>query len=97
MSAWMVSANSLVEGTVVYYAGRGRWDAGMQRARLAGDKEAAAKLLEEAAQGERDNRVVDSYLVEVEQGPDGIRPRHIRERIRGLGGPTDATTHTVTD
>lgn len=77
-------ASDLSEGDVVFKTAGG-WSRDHRDALIAGNVE-AAQALEAEGQAETDaNIVVDAYLVDVELGGDGPRPRHFRERMRLLG------------
>lgn len=74
----ILTGNDVKSGAVLWWAGAG-WSALVADAVEVAD---AAPLIaaEEAAQ-----RVTGAYVVEAEATPEGIRPAHIKERIRALG------------
>lgn len=91
----ILTGNDLPTGDVVWWAGDG-WSRLIIEAIDVGDKGEDVARREEAAR-----RVVGAYVVDGEMTPDGPRPAHIKERIRGLGPtvrpdltlkPTDADT-----
>ena len=75
----ILTGNDLVSGDVIWWAGDG-WsrqvsdsvDVGAQGDDLARSEEAAL-------------RVVGAYVIDASVTGDGIRPAHIKERIRALG------------
>lgn len=79
----VISANDLLDGDVVYLAAGGAWTRALSGAELIGEKEHADALLAEAKA--QPGTVVDPYLLHVTDGPGGIRPAHIRERLRDTG------------
>ena len=85
MALQAITANRLVDGAVVYLSAEGAWVPSIASAALAESEDAAAGL---AAAGERavaERAVVAPYLIELERGPDGIRPKRYREQLRALG------------
>lgn len=85
MPAKALTANELRSGLVVFLTPEGRWTLDLAEAALAteADRAAALERVGQAAVAER--TVVEPYLIEVEHGDAGLRPAHIRERIRTLG------------
>ena len=83
---FVISANRLRDGRVVWLGADGAWPEDLaQAAVLAGaavDAGLAAAALAEAAQ-----HVVGAYLVEVARAPGGPVPLRAREKFRA-GGPT---------
>ncbi len=84
MSGWIVSANDLAAGTVVYCTAGG-WSGDIGDAVVAADRDAAKKLLAASQPAVRDNRVVGPYLVEVELCRGGPSPLRLREQLRHRG------------
>jgi hypothetical protein len=85
MALQAITANRLIDGAVVYLSADGAWVPSIASAALAEGEDAAASL---AAAGERavaERVVVAPYLIELERGPDGIRPTRYREQLRALG------------
>lgn len=81
--AYVLSANRLRDGSVVYLAADHSWTNQLSAARLLSDGE-----LEDAGRvgksAEKANLIVDSYPVEVTSDRDP-QPTRLRERIRGFG------------
>jgi len=86
--AIMLIANRLDDGLVVFRAKDGRWvesiDTGLM---IVDDDTAAAQLLEAGLADERDNLVIDPYLIDVSTTDSNRTPDLYRETIR-VGGPT---------
>lgn len=83
MSRYLISANRLSDGLVVFYTPSGTWSEAVTDSALF-DAEAPPEL----AQAAKDvGQIVGAYAVEVEETEDGLRPSRMRERIR-LSGPT---------
>ena len=80
------TGNGLRDGRVAWLGAEGGWVADLAAARRFAP-EAAAEGLELARQGERQQRVVGVYAVEL--GPDGL-PAKFRERLRVTGPSIDA-------
>ncbi|MBV1689107.1 DUF2849 domain-containing protein [Novosphingobium sp. G106] len=75
----ILTGNDLKTGAVIWWDGQG-WSLHVEDAVEAGDHAAEILAREEAAR-----HVNSSYVVDAEQTPEGIRPNHIKERIRALG------------
>lgn len=75
----IVTGNDLKSGDVTWWTGNG-WSRHIADAVDAGDEAEAILARESAAQ-----RVNAAYVIDAEQTADGIRPAHIKERIRALG------------
>ena len=86
MANWIVTANRLSDGAVVYLRGDRGWTGDLQQARSLGDAQAADDLLAWARGQEA--VICDPYLSEV--GVEGARliPLTVRERIRAEGPRT---------
>ena len=85
MSPKALTANELRSGLVVFLSPEGRWSLDLNEAELADEKDQFA-ILEAAGKAAVAERVVvDPYLIDVERTGEGLRPAHIRERIRTLG------------
>ena len=86
MSGYIVSANRLSDGRVVYFsAGPERWAENIDASAWGRDAAAGDGLLARARAGEAGRIVVDPYVLEAEFGPDGIAPASLRERLRATG------------
>ena len=75
----ILTGNDLKSGAVVWWTGSG-WSLHVDDAADAGDHADAILAREEAARN-----VNASYAVEASRDADGVRPAHIKERIRALG------------
>ena len=75
----VLTGNDLKSGAVVWWTGSG-WSLHVDDAADAGDHADAILAVEEAAR-----RVNASYAIAATRDQDGIRPAHIKERIRALG------------
>ena len=75
----ILTGNDLKSGAVVWWTGSG-WSLHVDDAADAGDHADAILAREEAARN-----VNASYAIEATRDADGIRPAHIKERIRALG------------
>lgn len=75
----IVTGNDLKTGDVIWWDGSG-WSRHVNDAVDAGDQADAVAAREEAAR-----RVVAAYVIDGERNADGVRPAHIKERIRALG------------
>ncbi len=85
MNGKILTANELLSGDVIYFGQTGTWSRDLDEA-FVGLDDNAWTWLEQKGEGEdRIGRVVGAYLVEVEKTATGVRPTHIRERIRTLG------------
>ncbi len=85
MNGKILTANALLSGDVIYFSQTGTWSRDLDEA-FVGLDDNAWKWLGQKGEGEdRIGRVVGPYLVDVEKTANGVRPTHIRERIRTLG------------
>ena len=85
MNGKILTANELLSGDVIYFSQTGIWSRDLDEA-FVGLDDNAWTWLEQKGEGEdRLGRVVGAYLVDVEKTTTGVRPTHIRERIRTLG------------
>lgn len=82
---YVVSANDLFDGDVVYLTSNGTWTRALNDAAVAGNDVAADALLEIA--NRQPESVIGPYLISINQAPDNITPNHIREKLRS-GGPS---------
>lgn len=82
---YVITANELLSGDVVFRNANGGWSAGIDAARVLDTPDKAFVELAEAQKDERANIVIAAALVEVTVAEGAIRPVHIRERIRALG------------
>lgn len=75
----ILTANDLRTGAVVWWDGQG-WSLHVNDAVDVADHGAEIGAREAAAQ-----RVVDAQVIDGERTADGVRPAHIKDRIRALG------------
>ena len=75
----ILTANDLRTGAVVWWDGSG-WSLHVNDATDVGDHGTEIGAREFAAQ-----HVVDVQVIDAERTPDGVRPGHIKDRIRALG------------
>ncbi|WP_421848627.1 DUF2849 domain-containing protein [Novosphingobium sp.] len=75
----ILTGNDLASGDVVWWDGKG-WSRDVNDAVDVGDAADAILAAEEAAQ-----RVNAGYAIAATQTADGVRPAHIKDRIRALG------------
>lgn len=81
----VISANRLVDGIVVYVSRESAWAGRLDEAAVfASQAEAEAALLSAKEDAKR-NLVVDPCVVEVGEGPSGLRAVTLRESIRARG------------
>jgi hypothetical protein len=86
----VLTANVLTDGVVVYWNVGGGWTEGLAKARFLTDKDEQDRLLHDAEQDVERLVIVDPYLMDAANGPDGPEPVSQRERIRATG-PTIPT------
>jgi hypothetical protein len=75
----ILTGNDLKTGAVTWWDGQG-WSLHVEDAVDAGDAADAILATEQAAR-----RVNAAYAIDGEKTADGVRPAHIKERIRALG------------
>ena len=75
----ILTGNDLKSGAVTWWDGSG-WSLHVENAADVGEHGDDIAARENAAR-----RVVAPYVIDGESGPDGVRPAHIKERIRALG------------
>ena len=75
----ILTGNDLRSGAVIWWDGSG-WSLHVEDAADVGEHGEAIAARENAAR-----TVVAPYVVDGERGSDGVRPAHIKERIRALG------------
>ncbi|MGY6703449.1 DUF2849 domain-containing protein [Roseinatronobacter sp.] len=79
----VITANSLIEGDVVWLAQDGSWTDSLYNALAYADPEQAQAALEQA--NKRQSEVVGCYLADMHLGPEGLEPAHFREDFRRRG------------
>ncbi|MBC2651009.1 DUF2849 domain-containing protein [Novosphingobium flavum] len=75
----ILTGNDLKTGAVTWWTGEG-WSLHVAEATDVGEHGDEIAARENAAR-----RVVAPYVIDGENGPDGPRPAHIKDRIRALG------------
>ncbi|MBA3054346.1 MAG: DUF2849 domain-containing protein [Sphingomonadales bacterium] len=75
----ILTGNDLKSGAVTWWDGAG-WSLHVADAADVGEHGDDIAARENAAR-----RVVSPYVIDGEQSPDGIRPAHIKDRVRALG------------
>jgi hypothetical protein len=86
----MIIANRLRDGRVVFMARDESWTNAIADGCLIADEAESGRLLEIALRDERQCKVVDPYLIDVDE-ENGVRtPSSYREQIRATG-PTVQT------
>ncbi len=75
----IVTGNDLKSGAVIWWTGVG-WSLDVNNAADTGDQGAKIIAREEGVQN-----VVGAYVIDAEKDEHGVRPAHIKERIRALG------------
>ena len=86
----VITANMLIDGIVVYLAAGGAWTEELSEARFLTDESEQTRLLHIAEQDIERLIVVDPYLMDAVDGPNGPEAVSQRERIRATG-PTIPT------
>ena len=89
MTAKVLTANRLFDGTSVWLGANGQWVTDIHDSFVARHAEAVAALEDAGAQAQADNRVVDAMIIDIEETPSGIRALRLRERIRAEGPTID--------
>jgi len=82
---WVVTANRLHDGAVIFLAADGSWETALQPAHIIREPIVAQRLL---AQSERDvqaSGIVGPYLMTVAVIDGLLEPLELRERIRASG------------
>ncbi len=81
----VLTANRLSDGRVVFLTAAGDWSQNFGDAQITADDESAAEMRRAGQQAESACLVVDSYLVNLQEGKTGLQPNSVRERIRADG------------
>lgn len=79
----VLTANTLLDGDVVYLAADDSWTRDLSDAVLLEDEADAELRLIEA--GQQHATLVGAYLVDAKAGPNGPEPTHFREEFRRTG------------
>ena len=85
MESEIVTANRLIDGTVVYLTENNSWSEMIADACLATSETKKAALLETAAQDLKNRKIVGAYAMAAEDSPLGPVPQSQRERVRAAG------------
>ena len=75
----ILTGNDLLTGDVTWWTGSG-WSTAVNDAAPLTNDDAAIITAEERAQ-----RVVSAYVIDATRDAQGIRPAHIKDRVRALG------------
>jgi hypothetical protein len=81
----VLTANRLIDGTVIYLAANGAWVENLDEARVFETRPDAEAALAVGTEAERRQLLVHAYLFEVLQAQDHLRPVRQREIIRAAG------------
>ena len=92
---WVISANDLRQGNVIYLTKEAGWVSDINEAQQLADKASAESRLPAATAQQL--QVIDPYPVEVIEHSDGtVSPVHFREQFR-VSGPTHQLTAKPAD
>lgn len=75
----IITGNDLRTGDVIWWTGKG-WSRFVNDAVAVGDDAEAIIAQQNATQV-----VTDTHVIDAETTPEGVRPSHIKERVRALG------------
>jgi sulfite reductase (NADPH) hemoprotein beta-component len=81
----IVIANTLADGFVVFLTDNREWSGNVADAAVVIEETDGERLLEAALLAEKNNVVIDPYLIEVEVNGAGPKPVEYREYIRAFG------------
>lgn len=87
---WIITANRLTDGRVVYLAPGDSWDPSAERAKLLKTEAQRDGALARAEEDERSNHVIAPEAVGAETHSGAPVPVRLRERIRAEGPTIDA-------
>ncbi len=76
----LLTGNDLLTGDVLWWSG-GNWSRSLADAKVVPADRAEALKAESLATG----KICDVNLIDAEETPQGLRPLHIRERVRAIG------------
>ena len=84
----VVTANRLLDGTVVYLTAGGEWSEALGDSALWRTQEEADIALQASEVAVTARLIVGPYLFEVAETPEGVQATSARERIRAAHQPT---------
>ncbi|MBT6093542.1 MAG: DUF2849 domain-containing protein [Rhodospirillaceae bacterium] len=87
MSLYVITANDLRDGFVIYLGDNGCWTGRLDEGRLFGEAELPGALVQ-GVRAEESQQVVGVYELEVASDGGCVRPTRLRERIRAFGPST---------
>ena len=79
----VLTANTLLDGDVVYLTAAGTWSRAVSQAVLLEEEADAKRRLTHAEQ--KSDTLVGVYLADARPGPNGPEPIHFREKFRSTG------------
>jgi hypothetical protein len=82
---FVITANRLADGVVIFQSADFGWSEDFNRAAVQPDRPATAAALERAKEDEARNLVVDAYETPVEERNGRFAPKALREAIRAAG------------
>jgi hypothetical protein len=88
MALQIVTANRLIDGSVVYFTLEGTWSPWIAEARAMNREQTANAVLALGFASVGRNEVIDPYLIDVVQEAATIKPVRYREAIRAKGPST---------
>ena len=94
-SHFVITANRLDDGSVVYFTNDGQWSIWLSEAGIADGDTQADTFLAAAVSGDADAVVIEPYSIEVRTEGATIKPVRYREAIRAKG-PTTHPHHART-
>jgi len=86
---YVITANALVPGTVVFRTEDGGWSGEIAAARVYGSFDIAETDVAHAQHDVAARIILDPYAVEIESQSGGSVPVKLRERIRAFGPTVD--------
>ncbi len=89
------TANRLTDGLVVYLTHSGEWSEDINQSFVCTNKDEAGAYQHRAEAAAIAHIVVEPYVIQVERGPDGVRPVRYREIIRAFGPSIDYAPATA--
>ena len=93
---FVITANALEDGRVVYHGVDGRWAPAIGEAAIYHTAVEAAAHLESISLIGHSSRVIDPQIIAVTPGVERVQPDSLRERIRSLGPSQNWTKAEMT-